>query len=191
MIIHISNLGKDTKENELRDFISSKKLSVGGVTIPANKKYAKVMFYVDAEAERAVKELDGADFNGHVIQAYKFRIDHDKNANLFVKQIPQAATEVDLKAKFSEWGPVLSVKLSTYDNGDSKGFGFVQLQDPAKAQEAIAALNGKEWDGKELFVTVFKSQKEREAGTPTLNNLYVKGFSDKTTEEELKTLFSE
>ncbi len=189
--IHISNLGKDATEDQLRDFISNKKLSVGGVSIPPNKTYAKVMFYVEAEADKAVKELDGADFNGHVIQAYRFRINHDKEANLFVKQIPLDVSEVDLKKRFEDFGKVLSIKLMVYENGASKGFGFVQLETPEEAQAAIAALHGKDWDGKELFVTIFKSQKEREAGIPQHNNLYIKGFSDKTSEADLKEVFAQ
>jgi RNA recognition motif-containing protein len=47
------------------------------------------------------------------------------------------------------------------DTGKSKGFGFVEMSSDAEAQAAIAALNGKESDGRSLKVNEAKPREER------------------------------
>jgi RNA recognition motif-containing protein len=46
------------------------------------------------------------------------------------------------------------------DTGRSKGFGFVEMGSDAEAQAAIAALNGKEVDGRALTVNEARPKSE-------------------------------
>ncbi len=48
--------------------------------------------------------------------------------------------------------------------GRSKGFGFVEMSSDQEAQAAIAALNGKEYDGRALTVNEAKPREERPSG---------------------------
>jgi RNA recognition motif-containing protein len=45
-----------------------------------------------------------------------------------------------------------------------RGFGFVTMSTPEEAQKAIAAMNGKEMDGRALTVNVAKPREERTGG---------------------------
>jgi RNA recognition motif-containing protein len=47
------------------------------------------------------------------------------------------------------------------DTGRSKGFGFVEMSSDSEAQAAIAALNGKETDGRALTVNEAKPREDR------------------------------
>ncbi len=56
------------------------------------------------------------------------------------------------------------------EEGKSKGFGFVNFADPDEAAKAVDALNGKEFEGKELYVGRAQKKSEREQ---ELKNKYV------------------
>ena len=49
------------------------------------------------------------------------------------------------------------------DDTKSKGFGFVNFEDADAARSAVDALNGKEFQGKELFCGRAQKKSEREA----------------------------
>jgi cold-inducible RNA-binding protein len=54
---------------------------------------------------------------------------------------------------FEAYGPVERVSIVTdRDTGQARGFGFVEMSGNADADRAIAALNGKELDGRALNV---------------------------------------
>ena len=46
---------------------------------------------------------------------------------------------------------VTSTVIMTDEGGKSKGFGFVNFDNPETAHRAVEALNGKDLEGKELF----------------------------------------
>ena len=73
--------------------------------------------------------------------------------NIYVGNIPYAATETDLEELFGEHGPVATVRIirDRYD-GRSKGFGFVEMENRADGDRAIAALNGYKMTGRSLRV---------------------------------------
>ena len=49
------------------------------------------------------------------------------------------------------------------DDDTSRGFGFVNFENPDSAQAAVSALNGKETEDKELYVGRAQKKSEREA----------------------------
>jgi len=71
---------------------------------------------------------------------------------IYVGNLPFSATEEDLRNLFSQHGTVHSVKMITdRETGKPRGFGFVEIeQDGANA--AIEALNGAEFQGRNLRV---------------------------------------
>lgn len=74
--------------------------------------------------------------------------------NLFVSNISHIVNQEALKALFSEFGEVTSVKIITDKyTGDSKGFGFVEMQDAGQGQVAINKLNHATFFGKNLIVS--------------------------------------
>jgi RNA recognition motif-containing protein len=50
------------------------------------------------------------------------------------------------------------------DTGRSKGFGFVEMANQQAGQAAIAALNGKDVDGRQLTVNEARPREERGGG---------------------------
>ena len=73
---------------------------------------------------------------------------------LYVGNLPWRMRDNDLADVFSEYGPVTSAKI-VIDNKTrrSKGFGFVELGDETNEDAAIAALDGKETQGRQLRVS--------------------------------------
>jgi cold-inducible RNA-binding protein len=81
---------------------------------------------------------------------------------LYVGGLSYSVKDADLEALFAEHGTVASAKVITdRDSGQSKGFGFVELNDDAEAKAAMAALNGKEIDGRSLTVNEARPQVDR------------------------------
>lgn len=72
---------------------------------------------------------------------------------LSVGNLPHQMTGEELQALFSEAGLVASAKIITYlHNGQTCGFGFVEMKTLAESQMAIALLNGRQIDGRPLIV---------------------------------------
>jgi len=73
--------------------------------------------------------------------------------NLYVGNLSYNVTDADLSEMFAPYGEVLSAKIITERfSGQSKGFGFVEMANRSEAEAAIAALNGKEVDRRQIRV---------------------------------------
>jgi len=85
--------------------------------------------------------------------------------NLFVGNLPFSATEDGLRETFAPFGEVQQVKIMTdRDTGKSRGFGFVEMAQDDEAEKAIAALNGKNFQGRPLTVNEARPKPERSGG---------------------------
>jgi RNA recognition motif-containing protein len=80
---------------------------------------------------------------------------------LFVGNLSWSTTDATLQEIFSEVGEVLEAKVivDRFKNR-SKGFGFVTMATEELAEKAVAELNGKEVDGRQLNVSIAKPQRE-------------------------------
>ena len=84
---------------------------------------------------------------------------------LYVGNLGYNVTDADLSQMFAEHGTIESaVVIMDKMSGRSKGFGFVEMSSDQEAQAAIAALNGKEYDGRALTVNEAKPREERPGG---------------------------
>jgi RNA recognition motif-containing protein len=84
---------------------------------------------------------------------------------LYVGNLTYGVTDGDLQNMFSPHGTVQSAQvIMDRDTGRSKGFGFVEMDTSEQAQAAIAALNGKENDGRALTVNEARPREERGSG---------------------------
>jgi cold-inducible RNA-binding protein len=85
--------------------------------------------------------------------------------NVFVGNMNFQTTESDLRALFEPFGEIVRIQVMTdRDTGRSRGFGFVEMADDDAASKAIAALNGKELDGRALNVNEARPKPERTGG---------------------------
>ena len=82
---------------------------------------------------------------------------------LFVGRLPYSSNDSDLQQLFAQIGNVLSAKVITDRySGQSKGFGFVEMETPELAQEAIDKLNGTDFGGRKIIVNEAKPQERRD-----------------------------
>lgn len=81
---------------------------------------------------------------------------------LYVGGLAYSVTDQELEEFFSEEGKVLSaVVIKDRDSGQSKGFGFVEMEDLKEGQNAIKNLNGKELKGRAIIVNQARPQEDR------------------------------
>jgi RNA recognition motif-containing protein len=84
---------------------------------------------------------------------------------LYVGNLSYNTTGSDLEQLFAAHGTVSSAEvIADRETGRSKGFGFVQMGSDGEAQAAIAALNGKEHDGRALTVNEARPREDRPRG---------------------------
>jgi len=80
---------------------------------------------------------------------------------LYVGNLGYGVTDSDLEKMFAPHGTVVSAQvIMDRDTGRSKGFGFVEMQSDQQAQAAIAALNGKDQEGRALTVNEARPRAE-------------------------------
>src|SRR5262245_60271256 len=85
------------------------------------------------------------------------------NKNLYVGNLPFTTTEQELTSLFGQYGTVTKAQvIMDRETGRSRGFGFVEMS--SGADEAIAAMNGAEYQGRRLTVNEAKPREERPRG---------------------------
>lgn len=82
--------------------------------------------------------------------------------SLFVGNLSFRTTEVELNALFKPFGQVGRVHLAMdRETGRARGFAFVEMPNDEEAAKAIAALDGKEFGGRNLKVNEARPKAER------------------------------
>ena len=85
--------------------------------------------------------------------------------NIYVGNLPYSVTDADLHEAFSRFGKVSQVNLITDKySGDSKGFGFVEMDDNSEADAAIKGLNDTDMKGRTIKVNQAKPKTDRPSG---------------------------
>ena len=73
--------------------------------------------------------------------------------SIFIGNLDFAATNSSVRALFEPYGKVDRVNVVTdRDTGRSRGFAFVEMSDSHQADQAIAGLNGANFEGLALIV---------------------------------------
>jgi RNA recognition motif-containing protein len=85
--------------------------------------------------------------------------------NIYVGNLSRGIGEEELRQQFEAFGQVAKVSLITdRDTGSPRGFAFVEMANDSEGEAAIAALNGKELDGRALNVSQARPRGERTGG---------------------------
>jgi polyadenylate-binding protein len=170
--------------------------------------------YESAEsAQDAVARVNGKVIAGQKVIVSPFRSKKERGVeenagvftNIYVKNLPEDATEEAMKELFTKHGEITSSKLAVDDEGKPKGFGFINFETPEQATAAVEALNGHEWSEKKLFVARAQKRDEREKELRDRFeqlkaerqkkyegvNLYVKNLSDDITDDRLREEFKQ
>lgn len=82
--------------------------------------------------------------------------------NIYVGNLVWDANQDDLYNLFKEYGAVARAQvISDRETGRSRGFGFVEMENDGEADNAINALNGQPFKGRNLTVNEAKPREER------------------------------
>lgn len=82
--------------------------------------------------------------------------------NLYVGNLSYSVDENELENLFAQYGSTKSVRIITDKYTDqSKGFGFVEMEENDAAEAAISALNGMDLKGREIKVNEAREKTER------------------------------
>ncbi len=84
---------------------------------------------------------------------------------LYVGNLSYQVDKSALEQLFSQFGQVQTAEVvMDRETGRSKGFGFVEMGTEQEAQAAIAALSGKEHEGRALTVNEARPREPRSGG---------------------------
>ncbi|MCD7465126.1 hypothetical protein HAX54_000668 [Datura stramonium] len=178
-----------------------------------SKGYGFVQFGSEESADAAIEKLNGTMVGDKQLYVGKFVKKTDrvlpnpdvKYTNLYFKNLDLDISEEHLREKFSGFGNIISLVISKDESGASKGFGFVNFDDPDDARKAMEAMNGSPVGSKTLYVARAQKKAEREQLLKRLfeerrreqimkyqgSNVYVKNIDDDVSDNELHELFSQ
>ncbi|KAK5855027.1 hypothetical protein PBY51_005167 [Eleginops maclovinus] len=179
-----------------------------------SKGYGFVHFETQEAAERAIEKMNGMLLNDRKVFVGRFKSRKEREAelgarareftNVYVKNFGEDMDEEKLRDVFSAYGHAMSIRVMTDDSGKSRGFGFVSFDRHEDAQKAVDEMNGKEYNGKLIYVG--RAQKKMERQTELKRkfeqmkqdrmtryqgvNLYVKNLDDGLDDERLRKEFT-
>lgn len=160
--------------------------------------YAYVNFQQPADAERALDTMNFEVIKGNPIRIMWSQRDPSLRksglGNVFIKNLDKTIDNKAMYDTFSAFGNILSCKVATDDQNNSKGYGFVHFETEESARSAIQKVNGMLLNGKKVFVGRFipRTERDRELGERAkyFTNVFVKNFGDELDEEKLFEMFS-
>uniref|UniRef100_A0A672MBN5 Polyadenylate-binding protein n=1 Tax=Sinocyclocheilus grahami TaxID=75366 RepID=A0A672MBN5_SINGR len=179
-----------------------------------SKGYGFVHFETHEAAERAIEKMNGMLLNDRKVFVGRFKSRKEREAemgarakeftNVYIKNFGEDMDDEKLREVFNKFGPALSIRVMTDDSGKSRGFGFVSFERHEDAQRAVDEMNGKELNGKQVYVG--RAQKKGERQTELKRkfeqmkqdrmtryqgvNLYVKNLDDGLDDERLRKEFA-
>uniref|UniRef100_A0A8C5EP00 Polyadenylate-binding protein n=1 Tax=Gouania willdenowi TaxID=441366 RepID=A0A8C5EP00_GOUWI len=179
-----------------------------------SKGYGFVHFETHEAAERAIEKMNGMLLNDRKVFVGRFKSRKEREAelgarakeftNVYIKNFGDEMDDEKLREVFSQYGNAMSIRVMTDDSGKSRGFGFVSFERHEDAQKAVDEMNGRELNGKLIYVG--RAQKKMERQTELKRkfeqmkqdrmsryqgvNLYVKNLDDGIDDEQLRKEFS-
>ncbi|XP_015235987.1 PREDICTED: polyadenylate-binding protein 1 [Cyprinodon variegatus] len=178
-----------------------------------SKGYGFVHFETQEPAERAIEKMNGMLLNDRKVFVGRFKSRKEREAelgarakeftNVYIKNFGDDMDDEKLRELFSKYGNALSTRVMTDESGKSRGFGFVSFERHEDAQTAVDEMNGKDLNGKPIYVC--RAQKKVERQTELKRkfeqmkqdrmtryqgvNLYVKNLDDGIDDERLRKEF--
>ncbi|SRR6266496_1492869 len=81
---------------------------------------------------------------------------------LFVGKLSFNTTDEGLLTLFSQYGKVISASVAkNRDTNQSRGFGFVEMENQEDAQTAINALDGQTFEDRIIVVNIARPKEDR------------------------------
>ncbi|XP_051759438.1 polyadenylate-binding protein 1-like isoform X3 [Ctenopharyngodon idella] len=179
-----------------------------------SKGYGFVHFETQEAANRAIETMNGMLLNDRKVFVGHFKSRKEREAelgakameftNVYIKNFGEDIDSEKLKSIFTEFGKTLSVCVMTDERGHSRGFGFVNFENHRDARRAVTEMNGKELNGRVLYVGRAQKRLERQGELKRKFeqikqeriqryqgvNLYVKNLDDSIDDEKLRKEFA-
>lgn len=87
------------------------------------------------------------------------------NTKMYVGNLSFTTSEPDLRTLFSDYGTVTDMHLPMdRETNRPRGFAFVTMDSTMAMNEAIRALNGRDFQGRNLTINEARPKEERPAG---------------------------
>lgn len=176
--LFVRGLSPDTTEEVLRGEFE-KHGEVTSLLLPLDenhraKGFGFVNFVQHKDAVSALEALDNTVLCGETIsvsraqskverqaelkRAYEAnrieRLRNSRGTNLYITSLNPSINNERLRAYFSKFGEITSVRIMLDPAGNSKGFGFVCFRDPDHASNAIAEMHNRTIEGNVLQVAI-------------------------------------
>jgi len=155
--------------------------------------YAYVNFHNQTDAERALDTMNYTLIKGTPCRIMWSQRDPSLRktgaGNVFCKNLDPTIDNKALYDTFSLFGDILSCKVVTGRDGQSRGYGFVHFETPEAADEAIAKINGMLIAGREVYVGRFVKRTER-PGINEWTNVFVKNIPVHWDKQRLEDEFA-
>nr|XP_019951641.1 PREDICTED: embryonic polyadenylate-binding protein A-like isoform X1 [Paralichthys olivaceus] len=179
-----------------------------------SKGYGFVHFETHEAANRAIETMNGMLLNdrkvfvGHFKSRKEREVEFGTKAmkftNVYIKNFGEDYSDEKFKGVFSAFGRTLSVRVMKDERGRSRGFGFVNYANHEDARKAVDEMNGKELNGKTIYVGRAQKRLERQGELKRKFdqikqdriqryqgvNLYVKNLNDTIDDERLRKEFA-
>ncbi|XP_040187713.1 embryonic polyadenylate-binding protein-like isoform X4 [Rana temporaria] len=179
-----------------------------------SRGYGFVHFETQEAATRAIQTMNGMLLNDRKVFVGHFKSRKEREleygtkvmefTNVYIKNFGEDMTDERLKEIFSAFGNAVSVKVMVDENGRSRGFGFVNFGNHEEAQKAVAEMNGKEINGRMVYVGRAQKRIERQCELKRRFeqikqerisryqgvNLYVKNLDDGISDDRLRKEFA-
>lgn len=178
-----------------------------------SKGYGYIQFATQEAADKAIDKVNGKMLNGKKVFVGSFvprkeriaEAHNKKFTNVFIKNLDEKVDDEELKKMFSAYGTIKSAVIMRDDQGKTKGFGFVNFEQPEEAEDAVSKLNDTEVDGKTIFVGRAQKKSERESELRSKFeqmkmehmtkyqgvNLYIKNLDDDIDDTKLRGIFDQ
>ena len=137
-----------------------------------SRGYGFVHYETAEAASNAIKHVNGMLLNekkvfvGHHIpkkdRQSKFDEMKANFTNVYVKNIEPDVTDEEFRDLFAQFGAITSATLARDDNGQNRGFGFVNFAEHGSAAQAVEKLHESNFKGQNLYVSRAQKKHERE-----------------------------
>ena len=138
------------------------------------KNYCFVNFDSITEANKAIISLNGKNIpKTNINFKLNWANKHcEMNRNLYVGNLPNDINDLQLFNIFKEkYQSIHHVSIMT-DNGQSKGYGFIQFTDKYDYDKCLKEMNGYVIKGKAIIIRERKKKKNDEKNNNNMNNVY-------------------
>jgi polyadenylate-binding protein len=173
-----------------------------------SRGFGFVQFQTKEEAELAIEKVNGNKIMDKQVTVMHFKPAAERPAsqysNLFVKNFEKNVTDEQLEKAFTPFGKILSAKVQTDSDGNSRGFGYVQYETHEAAAKAVEELNEKPIFGDMPVYCgphmkrnrrivhnrkVYETKRQERLAKQQGNNLYVKYLDETCTDDKLREEF--